>query len=81
MRGFLGTGAPFGADANLIVQLAMAAALLAGTCLARKKRFTPHGICQSAVMLLNLAMIAIVMWPAFREQVLPAIPRHLGETY
>jgi uncharacterized membrane protein YozB (DUF420 family) len=81
MQGFLGTGAPFSADTNLIVQLAMGIALLAGTFLARKQRFTAHGICQTGVMLLNLAMIAIVMWPAFQEQVVPAIPRHLSDPY
>jgi uncharacterized membrane protein YozB (DUF420 family) len=81
MQGFLGTGAPFSADANLIVQLAMGAALLIGTFLARKERYTAHGICQTTVMLLNLAMIAIVMWPGFQGQVVPAIPEHLGEPY
>ena len=81
MRGFLGTGAPFSADANLIVQLVMGTALLAGAFLARRKRFVAHGFCQATVMLLNLAMIAIVMWPAFREQVGPAIPKHLGDPY
>jgi uncharacterized membrane protein YozB (DUF420 family) len=59
----------------------MGTALLAGAFLARRKRFTAHGICQTIVMLLNLAMIAIVMWPAFGEQVVPAIPKHLGDAY
>jgi len=81
MQGFLGTGAPFSADANLIVQLAMGGALLIGRFLARKKHYTEHGICQTTVMLLNLAMIAMVMWPAFQGQVAPAIPKHLGESY
>src|SRR3989441_10328166 len=81
MKGFLGTGATFGADANLIVQAAMGAALLAGTYLARRRSYTAHGICQTTVMLLNLVMIALVMWPSFQRQVTPALPAHLGDRY
>lgn len=80
-EGFLGTGASFGADANLVVQAAMGAALLAGTYLARKKRYTAHGICQTTVLLLNLVMIALVMWPSFQRQVMPPLPAHLGDRY
>ena len=35
MKGFLGTGAPFGADLNLVAQLIMGSALIAGVLLAR----------------------------------------------
>jgi hypothetical protein len=41
MKGFLGTGAPFGADLNLVVQFIMGAALVAGAALAKKKAL--HG--------------------------------------
>src|SRR2546425_11582189 len=81
MKGFLGTGATFGADANLIVQAAMGAALLAGTYLARRRSYTAHGICQTTVMLLNLVMIALVMWPSFQRQGTPALPADLGDRY
>jgi len=81
MKGFLGTGATFGVDLNLIVQMAMGAALIAGTFLARRKRYAAHGICQTAVMLLNPVMIALVMWPSFHGQVMPALPAHLGDRY
>jgi hypothetical protein len=37
MKGFLGTGATFGADLNLVVQFIMGAALVAGAALAKKK--------------------------------------------
>jgi uncharacterized membrane protein YozB (DUF420 family) len=59
----------------------MGAALIGGGLLARAKRYTEHGICQSAVLLLNLIMIAVVMWPSFYGQVLPALPRHLTDSY
>ena len=36
MKGFLGTGATFGADLNLVVQFIMGAALVAGAALAKK---------------------------------------------
>ena len=81
MKGFLGTGATFGADLNLIVQIAMGVALIAGTFLARRKRYTAHGVCQTAVMLLNLVMIGLVMWPSFQQKVMPPLPAHLGERY
>src|SRR5438552_18284136 len=72
MKGFLGTGATFGADLNLVVQFIMGAALVAGAALAKKKRCTAHGICQTTVLLLNLIMIALVMLPSFRLRVVPA---------
>lgn len=81
IRGFLGTGANFDADVNLIVQLVMGSALLAGVWLARRKRYMAHGICQTTVLLLNLLMIALVMWPTFRQQVRPALPRVLHKWY
>jgi len=81
MNGFLRSGAGLKANFNLVSQLAMGAALIGGGLLARAKRYTAHGICQSAVLLLNLMMIAVVMWPSFYGQVLPALPRHLADPY
>jgi hypothetical protein len=49
MKGFLGTGAPFGADLNLVVQLTMGVALIAGALLAKQKHYTAHGICQTTI--------------------------------
>jgi uncharacterized membrane protein YozB (DUF420 family) len=69
---FLGTGATFGADLNLVVQLIMGAALLTGALLAKHKRYRAHAICQTTVLLLNLLMIGLVMWPSFAQQVEPA---------
>ena len=81
MKGFLGTGAPFGADLNLVVQFIMGSALVAGAALAKQKRYTAHGICQTTVLLLNLIMIALVMLPSFRLQVVPAFPRVFRKRY
>ena len=81
MKGFLGTGATFGADLNLVVQVTMGAALIAGAFLARRKRYGAHAACQTTVLLLNLLMIALVMWPSFQQQVIPALPEHLGDRY
>ena len=77
MKGFLGTWAGFGADLNLVIQIAMGIALLVGAFLARAKRYAAHGACQAAVLILNLPMIALVMWPSFHERVLPRLPSHL----
>ncbi|MGP0096932.1 MAG: DUF420 domain-containing protein [Terriglobales bacterium] len=80
-KGFLGTGATFGADFNLVVQLLMGLALLAGALLARHKRYRAHGICQTTVLLLNLLMIGLVMWPSFHQQVRPALYKVLHKWY
>jgi len=81
VKGFLGTGATFEADVNLVVQLLMAAALVAGVVLAKRKRYKAHGICQTTVLLLNLLMIGLVMWPSFRRQVNPRLPKLLHKAY
>jgi len=81
IKGFLGTGATFEADLNLVVQLIMGGALIAGSLLAKRKRYTAHGICQTTVLLLNLLMIGLVMWPSFQQQVRPAFPNVLHKWY
>lgn len=81
MNGFLGTGATFRADLNLVIQLAMGLALLAGMWLARQKRFRAHKYCQATVMLLNLPLIFLVMAPSFHSQVEPSIPAQLRDAY
>ena len=46
------------------------------------KRYAAHGICQAAVLMLNLPMIALVMWPALFTRVLPRFPNHFSkQTY
>jgi uncharacterized membrane protein YozB (DUF420 family) len=79
--GLLGTGAGLKADVNLLVQLFMGAALLAGMLLARRKRYRAHAVCQGTVMALNLFMIAFVMLPSFRWGVAPGLPREIGKPY
>src|SRR5437762_746949 len=81
VKGFLGTGATFEADLNLMVQLVMGTALVAGVFLAKQKLYRAHGVCQTTVLLLNLLMIGLVMWPAFRRQVNPASLRVLHRSY
>jgi uncharacterized membrane protein YozB (DUF420 family) len=81
MKGFLGTGAPFGADLNLVVQLTLGVALIAGALLAKQKHYTAHGICQTTVLLLNLLMIGSVMWPSFQQQVKPALTKVFHKWY
>src|SRR5947208_1292852 len=59
----------------------MAGALVAGVILARRKRYRAHGICQTTVLFLNLLMIGLVMWPSFRRQVNPRLPKLLHKAY
>jgi uncharacterized membrane protein YozB (DUF420 family) len=79
--GFLGTGATFEADLNLVVQFVMGIALIAGAGLAKQKRYRAHGICQTAVLLLNLLMIGLVMGPSFQRQVRPALSKFRHKSY
>jgi uncharacterized membrane protein YozB (DUF420 family) len=81
LEGFLGTHAGNHADLNLTIQLAMGVALLFGAFLARAKRFLAHGVCQTAVLVLNLVMICLWMFPSFLSHVLPRLPRHLGKRF
>jgi uncharacterized membrane protein YozB (DUF420 family) len=81
VKGFLGTWASFSVDLNLLVQIAMGIALLAGALLARAKRYVAHGVCQALVLILNLPIIALLMWPSFDVRVLPRFSRHLGRRY
>jgi len=59
----------------------MGVGLLAGAWLARKRRFRKHACCQSIIVLLNLAVIAVMMAPSFRAHVSPRIPAKLGKAY
>jgi hypothetical protein len=43
--------------------------------------FRLHALCQSAIVLLNLALIALTMVPSFRLQVGPVLPSKLGKSY
>jgi uncharacterized membrane protein YozB (DUF420 family) len=79
--GLLGTQAPLAADVVLLLEIAMGIGLLAGAWLARAKRYRQHAWCQSAVVLLNLAVIAVTMVPSFRMQVFPRIPAKLTRSY
>jgi uncharacterized membrane protein YozB (DUF420 family) len=81
MKGFLGTGATFAADLNLVVQLIMGTALIAGAVLAKCKCYRAHGICQTTVLLLNVLMIGLVMWPSFHQQVEPRTSKAFHKWY
>ena len=80
-EGLLGTAAPLTADVVLLLETAMGVALLFGAWLARTRRFRQHAWCQSAIVLLNLAVIAVAMTPSFRLQVFPRIPAKLSKPY
>jgi Ca2+/H+ antiporter len=80
-EGFLGTAAPRGADLVLLLEAGMGVGLIFGAWLARNGRFRQHAWCQSIIVLLNLAVVAVIMIPSFRAQVLPKIPAKLGKAY
>jgi uncharacterized membrane protein YozB (DUF420 family) len=80
-EGFLGTGASSRADLVLLLEIGLGLALLAGAVLARRRKFRLHAWCQSAVVLINFAIIALFMVPSFHANVSPKVPAKLGKTY
>ena len=78
---FFETAAPRAADLVLVMEIAMGVGLLVGARLARKGRFRQHAWCQSAIVLLNLAVVVVMMIPSFRVHVLPRVPAKLGKAY
>lgn len=80
-HGFLGSGATFGADFNLVAHVIMGLVLIGGAVLARRRLYTAHKYVQSSVILLNLPLIALIMLPSFRSQVEPGIPGSLNVAY
>src|SRR5262245_4585951 len=73
--------APPYANVILLLEIVMGAGLLIGAVLARMRRFRAHAWCQSAIVLLNLAVIVLVMIPSFRAHVSPKIPLKLAKPY
>ena len=73
--------APPYANLILLLAIAMGAGPLIGALLARMLSFRAHAWCQSAIVLLNLAVIVLVMIPSFRVHVSPKIPLKLGNPY
>jgi hypothetical protein len=78
-QGLFGTAAPLAADLVLLLEIGMGVGLLAGAWLARTGRFRLHAWCQSVIVIFNMVLIALVMIPSFRIQVLPRIPLKLGK--
>lgn len=80
-RGFLGTSAPLVSDVTLVAELGMGVALLVGMAVARRRHYRAHAWCQSAVVLLNLVVIAETMLPSFRRMVSSESLASLGDSY
>ncbi len=79
--GFLGTAARRAADITLLLEMGMGAGLLAGALLARAGRIRLHAACQSVIVLLNLALIILTMFPFFHCQVFPKLPGRIGKPH
>ncbi|HLX08652.1 MAG TPA: DUF420 domain-containing protein [Thermoanaerobaculia bacterium] len=73
---------PPAANVNLILQVAMGVTLLVGMVLARRRWFTAHRVVQTAVVLLNVVLVALVMAPAFHAQhIFSGALRHPRQLY
>jgi uncharacterized membrane protein YozB (DUF420 family) len=78
---FRGSAAPLAADCILLSEMAMGLALVAGAALARRRRYRAHAWCQSAVVLLNLPLVALFMARSFWSAVAPGLLAHPGRSY
>ena len=56
-------------DINLVAQLVLLAGLYIGYALARRNRFVAHANVQTAMVLLNLPLIAFLMIPSFWDYI------------
>jgi uncharacterized membrane protein YozB (DUF420 family) len=72
-EGFLGRPSTFGADLNLVIQMALGVLLLVGVILARRSRYAAHGLCQATALVVAVVMTAIWMYPAYRDTYGPSI--------
>lgn len=79
--GFLGTAAPWTADLTLVLELALGIGLLAGALFARAGHYRLHAACQSFIVLFNLVLIILTMFPSFHNQVLYKLPGKIGKPY
>jgi len=77
-EGFLGRGATFGADLNLLVQIGLGLLLLIGMVFARRGSYRAHGACQSSALALAIVMTLVWMWPSFREIYVPDLARGIA---
>jgi uncharacterized membrane protein YozB (DUF420 family) len=69
------------ADLVLLLEIGMGVGLLIGAWLARIGHYRQHAWCQSTIVLLNLAVIALTMIPSFHAHVFPRIPAKLRKPY
>ncbi len=76
-----GVGVHAAADLTILLEFAMGMGLLAGAVLARRGKFRLHAWCQSAIVVLNLALISLFMITSFQKQVIPQIPSGLSRFY
>ncbi len=77
----VGSAAPLAAHIVLLTEILMGLALIAGGVLARCRRYRAHACCQSAVVLLNLPLIAYFMARSFSRAVAPGLFAHLDRSY
>src|SRR2546428_2805 len=71
--GFLGRGAPLGADLNLVFEVVLGVVLLVGMMLARRGRYRAHGACQSTVFVAVLALTVFWMIPSLHDNYGPSL--------
>jgi len=63
-------GSRMASDINLVAQLLILAGLYVGFALARRRRFDQHANVQTAMVLINLPLIAFMMVPSFWEYII-----------
>ena len=73
--------APLASDAVAVVEVAMAAALVAGLLLVRRGRVRWHMYLQSSIILGNVPIVLVWMVPQYLTYVLPGLPAAIAQPY
>jgi len=81
MSGILHLGGTVSADLNILIQVALAAAMTGGVICARRRHYRAHGVVEVSVVLLNLAAIAFLMLPSFPRAIWKKAPAILARPY
>jgi plastocyanin/uncharacterized membrane protein YozB (DUF420 family) len=80
--GFLGTGATFGADLSIIVQIIFFIVLCIGVVMQMRGKYHWHDRLQTPVVILNLFFIIFIMVVSFREsQIASTLPKRPGDAF
>jgi hypothetical protein len=79
--GLFPASSPVFSDAVLVLEIVIAALLIAGMFLARAGRIRAHMYLQSSMVLVNIPIVLAWMVPSYLEYILPGIPAEIADRF